>query len=125
MKAITLKKYGSTDDLKLVEVACPVPEADEVLIRVLASAINDYELAILQGKPLFIRLFLGFFKPKVKIPGCEAAGIIETTGRDVSRFKPGDRVYGDLSESGFGSFAEFVCVREDSVAFMPSNLSFE
>tara|TARA_B100000315_G_C14497171_1_gene550588 strand:+ start:640 stop:1062 length:423 start_codon:yes stop_codon:yes gene_type:complete len=115
MKAITLTKYGSADDLKLEEVACPVPKADEVPIKVHASAINDYELAVLQGKPLFIRLFLEFFKPKVKIPGCEAASIIEAAGRDVSKFKPGDRVYDNLSESGFGSFAEFVCVRQDSV----------
>ena len=125
MQAIIQHRYGTPDDLRLMEVEIPVPKHNEVLVRIHAAAVNDWELGLLEGKPLFMRLFLGLFRPKVKIMGCEIAGVIESVGGDNSKFKPGDKVYGDLSASGFGAFAEYVCAREDAVMHMPSNLSFE
>ncbi|MDA1372953.1 MAG: NAD(P)-dependent alcohol dehydrogenase [Proteobacteria bacterium] len=125
MQAIIQHRYGTPDDLRLMEVEIPVPKPNEVLVKIHAAAVNDWELGLLEGKPLFMRLFLGLFRPKVKIMGCEIAGVIESVGGDIARFKPGDKVYGDLSASSFGAFAEYVCAREDAVMHMPSNLSFE
>lgn len=126
MRAITQSRYGSFDVLKLQDFPTPEPGPNEVRVRVHAAAINDWELGLLYGKPLFMRIFLGFFRPrKMRIPGCDMAGTVETVGKEVSRFKPGDKVYCDLSSSGFGAFADHVCVDEQVLAFKPSNLSFE
>ncbi len=125
MKAIVLTCYGSPDDLELTEVAKPVPKADEVLIRVHASAVNDWEWALVCGKPLYIRALAGVARPRIRIMGCDVAGRIEAVGTDVAHLEPGDDVYGDLSDSGFGSFAEYVCALEGSVALKPRNITFE
>ena len=79
----------------------------------------------MEGKPYIIRVFLGLFRPRLNIVGCEVSGVVDVTGSEVSKFKAGDRVYGDLSEAGFGSHAEYVCVSEDAVRQMPTNLTFE
>ena len=126
MKAIVLTKYGTPDDLELREVDKPLPEDHDVLIRVHASAVNDWDWGLLRGKPLFMRAFGGLLQPrKIPIMGCEVAGQIEAVGNNVSTLKPGDDVYGDLSESGFGGFAEYVCTREESVVLKPRNLTYE
>lgn len=129
MHAMIFRKYAPAGDfsqLKLEEVKTPAPGPDEVLVKVKAAAINDWELGLLTGTPLFMRLFLGFFRPraKVRIIGCDMSGSVESVGAGVKRFKPGQKVYSDLSDSGFGAFAEYVCVPEKSLHFMPSNLSF-
>ena len=125
MKAIVLTKYGTPDDLELRDVEKPVPKDDEVLIKVYTSAVNDWDWGLVRGKPLYIRVLAGLLAPKIPIIGCDVAGQIEAVGKGVSTLKAGDDVYGDLSESGFGGFAEYVCAREESVALKPRNLTYE
>ena len=125
MKAILLTTYGSPHNLELTEVATPVPTDDQVLVKVRASAINDWEWGLVRGKPLYMRAFGGWLKPKVRIVGCEISGRVEEVGQNVTQFAPGDEVYGDLSESGFGAFAEFVCVPPTAIAAKPGNVTHE
>lgn len=124
MKAIVLPKYGSTDELRFEEVAKPAPEADEVLIRVHAASVNDWDWCLVMGSPFYIRLLCGIFKPKVRIPGVDIAGQVEAVGKDATKFQPGDEVYGDLSECGFGGFAEYVCARETALARKPASMTY-
>ncbi len=125
MNAIVLTRYGTPDDLELRDVDTPRPKADEVLIAVHASAVNDWDLGLLNGTPLFMRVFLGLLRPKTRIMGAEVAGRVEAVGDAVRDFRAGDDVYGDLSESGFGGFAEFVSAPEHSVRRKPTNLTYE
>ena len=126
MKAIVLKKYGTSDDLALEEIERPTPTDDEVLIKVRAASINDWDWALLRGRPFIIRMIFGaFFKPKIKILGVDIAGRVIASGKNVKIFKPGDHVYGDISESGFGGFAEYVCANENVLTLKPADMSFE
>ncbi|MBD3275788.1 MAG: zinc-binding dehydrogenase [Candidatus Marinimicrobia bacterium] len=125
MKAIVLTEYGVKDVLKLQEVDKPVPEDDELLIKVCASSVNDWDWGLMRGKPFVIRLMLGLRKPKVHIPGVDIAGIVEAVGSGITKFQPGDEVYGDLSESGFGGFAEYACTDEKALSKKPANMTFE
>lgn len=125
MQAIVFTRYGSPDVLSLQEVPKPTPKADEVLIKVQTAAINDWEVGLITGKPYIIRTFAGWFKPKYTIPGVDVAGYVEAVGEAVTKFKVGDAVFGDLSESGFGAFAEYVCAPEQALALKPGNMSFE
>ncbi len=124
MKAIVLAKYGSPGVLQLKEVAKPAPEDDEVLIKVHATSVNDWDWCLVLGTPFYIRLLCGLFKPKVKIPGVDIAGQIEAVGKNVTKFQPGDGVYGDISECGFGGFAEYVCAHETALALKPASMTF-
>ena len=124
MKAIVYTKYGSTNVLQLKEVANPTPKDDEVLIKIHAASVNDWDWGLVRGKPFYIRLFCGLLKPKVNIPGVDIAGQIEDIGEKVKKFHAGDEVYGDLSGCGFGGFAEYVCAPENEVALKPASLSF-
>ena len=122
MRAVVYDKYGTPDVLKMEEVEKPAPADDEVLIKVYAVSINDWDWGLLHGD--FInRLLNGLGKPKKKILGSDIAGRIETVGKNVTQFKPGDEVYGDLS-GHWGGFAEYVCARENSVAVKPPSMSF-
>lgn len=125
MKALFISKYGPLDDLTLQEVEKPVPKDDEVLIKVKASSINFNSLLFTKGKPFVGRFFTGLFKPGKKIPGNDVAGIVESVGKDVKQFKAGDEVFGDVSESGFGTFAEYVAAPEKELLIKPASLSFE
>ena len=124
MKAIILKHYGTPDALELQDVATPTPKAGEVLVRVHAASVNDWDWSLLHGVPLVYRAFTGLFKPKVKILGGDIAGRVEVVGHDVKAFAPGDAVYGDLCMSGFGAFAEYVCAPEASFAPKPVDMTF-
>jgi NADPH:quinone reductase-like Zn-dependent oxidoreductase len=125
MKAMRQRKYGSPDYLEIGEVDKPIPGKDQVLIKVHAVSINDWDWALLNGKPFIPNRFMaGLFRPSI-IVGSDIAGRVESVGRDVSRFKPGDEVYGDLSGCGFGGFAEFVCAPEHAVISKPPAMSFE
>ena len=122
MKAVLQTKYGSPEVLKFVEVDKPFPKADQILIKVQAVGLNMADWRLLTGNPFFIRLMgLG----KGKIPGSDMAGKVLSIGQDVTQFRPGDEVYGDIFSFGSGAFAEYVCVPEKAVAMKPSNLSFE
>jgi NADPH:quinone reductase-like Zn-dependent oxidoreductase len=123
MKAIVFTKYGTPDVLELKEIDKPIPKEDEVLIKVYAVSINDWDLGLLQGD-LINRLINGLLKPKIKILGSDIAGRIEEVGKNVKKFQPGDEVYGDLSGS-WGGFAEYVCARENALSLKPASMSFE
>ena len=125
MKAIVYAKYGQADVLKLKDVAKPTAKDDEVLIKVHASSINDWDLGLLQGTPFVNRLLFGLLKPKVQILGCDIAGRVEAVGRNVNQFQPGDEVFGDLSGCGFGAFAEYVCASENALALKSASMTFE
>lgn len=126
MRAIVQTKYGSTDVLSLKEVDKPVMPDDSVLLRVHAASVNAGDWHLMRGTPFPIRLmFGGLLKPKIKILGFDVAGQVEAIGKDVTQFKPGDEVFGDLSECGFGAFAEYVCATESALVLKPANLSFE
>ena len=126
MKAIVYTHYGSPDVLQLEEVAKPAPKDDEVLIKVYATAANAADWHLLRGKPFLVRLVIGgLLKPKHHVLGADVAGRVEAVGKDVTQFQPGDEVFGNLSESGWGGFAEYVCAREDALVLKPANLTFE
>jgi NADPH:quinone reductase-like Zn-dependent oxidoreductase len=124
VKAAVYHEYGSPDVLKLEDVPEPVPGDDEVLIRVHAASINAWDWDRLRGKPFMIRLG-GARKPKRTILGADVAGRVEAVGGNVTRLQPGDEVFGDLSVSGWGGFAEYVCARERVLALKPAGVTFE
>lgn len=125
MKAIINTTYGSPDVLRLVELETPTPAADEVLIRIHAASVNAYDWHLLRADPFLVRLSMGFFRPRNPMLGADVAGQIVAIGRDVTQFKPGDKIYGDLSACGNGGFAEYVAVPEKYVARKPASLTFE
>lgn len=125
MKAMFYNKYGTPDVLELREVKKPVPEDNQVLVKIHAASVNFGNLVLLKGEPYLARLAFGLLKPKYTIPGGDMAGRVEAVGKDVKQFKPGDDVFGDLSRSGWGSFAEYVSVPENALALKPANISFE
>lgn len=120
MKALTQSRYGNPDVLEVTEVDQPVPGADEVLVKIHASSINPADWHYVTGLPYFMRLMTGLRTPKDPIPGLDLAGTIEAVGAAVTRFKPGDQVYGEVGSS----YAEYVAVPETKVEPMPTNLTF-
>lgn len=124
MKAVVFTKYGSPDVLELREVEKPIPKDDEVLIRVHAVSLNDWDVGALGGTDFVNRLIFGFLKPKKQILGSDIAGRIEAVGRNVRQFRPGDEVFGDLSGE-WGGFAEYVCARESAVVLKAPSMTFE
>src|SRR2546428_11323563 len=125
MKAIVCTKYGPPDVLKLEEIQKPTPGDDEILVEVHAASVNYSNLILVRGKPFLARLGFGLLKPKIKIPGSDIAGRVEAVGRNAKQFRPGDEVFGDLSNGGRGGYAEYVCVPENVLALKPANISFE
>ncbi|MES2776519.1 MAG: NAD(P)-dependent alcohol dehydrogenase [Bacteroidota bacterium] len=123
MKAIIYTKYGGTEALHLREIDKPYPKDDEVLVKIHAVSINDWDLGLLEGD--FInRMLNGFFKPKRTILGSDIAGTVEAVGKNITKFKTGDEVYGDLS-GRWGGFAEYTCAPEKALAVKPATMSFE
>ena len=123
MNAVKCTKYGSPDVLQLVEVDKPTPGNNEVLIRIYATVASPPDCAMRMGKPYLIRFFSGFLKPK-NILGDVLAGEIEAIGKNVTKFKKGDRVYGS-SDAGWGSYAQYICLRENgSLALKPENFDY-
>lgn len=126
MKAVQFKKYGIPENvLEVKEVDTPIPKSDEVLVKIHATAINDYDWGMVRGKPYIYRLLFGLLRPRVQIPGMELAGIVDAVGSDVTKHTVGEAVFGDISEYGFGTFAEYVCVDANALIKKPDNLSFE
>ncbi len=123
MKATVYTEYGSPDVLQLREVEKPTPREDEVLVRVHAASVNYFDWHILRGDLFLLRLTTGgLLKPKRQILGDDIAGQVESVGRNVKQFQPGDEVFG-FSDSG--GFAEYRCVPEGYLVRKPVNLSFE
>ena len=125
MKAIVYTKYGLPDVLQLKEVEKPTPKDDEVLVKVHAASVNYPDWGCVRGKPFYLRLMTGLLKPKNKILGTDIAGRVEAVGRNVKQFQPGDEVFGDLCQCGWGGFAEYVCARENALTLKPAGMSFE
>ncbi|MBL4733801.1 MAG: NAD(P)-dependent alcohol dehydrogenase [Flavobacteriales bacterium] len=126
MKAIVYTQYGSPDVLELQEIEKPIPKTNEVLVKVQAASINSWDWELLRGKPFLVRLIYGsFFKPKYKILGADVAGRVEVVGSNVKQFQPGDEVFGDLCESGWGGLGEYVCVCENALALKSGRMTFD
>jgi NADPH:quinone reductase-like Zn-dependent oxidoreductase len=125
MKAIIVERYGMPDVLEIKDVEKPTPKDNEVLVKVHAASLNMFDWHLLTADIFLVRLNAGLFKPKNRIPGADVAGRVEAVGKNVTQFKAGDEVYGDLAASGCGSFAEYVAVPEKALALKPVNLTFE
>jgi NADPH:quinone reductase-like Zn-dependent oxidoreductase len=124
MKAIVQDTYGSTDVLELRDIDKPEIADDEVLVRVHAAGLHRGDWHVMTGLPYLIRLVAprgGVPTPKVPVLGMDVAGRVEAVGSDVTRFQPGDAVFGWCD----GSFAEYTCAPEGNLALKPANLSFE
>jgi NADPH:quinone reductase-like Zn-dependent oxidoreductase len=125
MKSITFTQYGSPDVLKLSEIEQPSPNDDQVLVKVYSASANPADWHIMRGAPFLARLEFGLRKPKISRLGCDVAGRVEAIGKNVTQFKVGDDVYGCAPLSIGGSFAEFLCVREDLLVLKPAHISYE
>ena len=122
MKAIVYRCYGSPDVLELQDIEKPTPGDDEVLVKIQAAAVNPLDWHYMRGSPYFMRLLSGLGAPRDTSMGVDFSGTVESVGRNVTRFKPGDEVFG----GGNGAFAEYVAVREDrALALKPGNMTFE
>ena len=121
MKAIVYDHYGPPDVLRFEEIEKPVPTDDQLLIQVRASSVNPYDWHFIRGTPSFIRLFAGLRAPKSRHLGADVAGVVEAVGRDVTIFKPGDAVFGTAR----GSFAEYVCAPQSTLALKPENITWQ
>ena len=125
MKALVRYGYGSPDVLQLEELATPTLTDDEVLVRVHAAGVNMADVEFLRGRPTIGRLGTGSRTPRNRVPGLEVAGQVQAIGTGVTRFQPGDEVFGDLTDYGFGAFAEYACAAEGAWAQKLTNLPFE
>ncbi|MGW0908637.1 NAD(P)-dependent alcohol dehydrogenase [Streptomyces sp. NPDC002853] len=120
MKAIAQDSYGTTHGLELRDIDRPLPKDNEVLVQVHAAGVDPSILHLMTGKPYIARIALGLRRPKNPVRGWDLAGVIETVGAKVTRFKPGQEVFG----SGDGSLAQYACARADKLAPKPGNLTF-
>lgn len=125
MKAFVYERYGPPERLRMAEVATPAAGAGQVLVKVLAASVNAADWHVLRGRPLFSRLTLGLARPKHQVLGVDVAGRVEAAGGGVTRFTPGDEVYANLLDHGYGGFAEYAVVPEGVAALKPAGLSFE
>jgi NADPH:quinone reductase-like Zn-dependent oxidoreductase len=118
VKAIVYSEFGAPDVLRLADIEKPTPNERQVLVRVRAASVNPLDWHFVRGEPRVLRL-MG--KPKERIPGGDAAGEVQNVGARVTRFRPGDEVFGTCN----GTFAEYACLREDRCVRKPAGVSFE
>jgi NADPH:quinone reductase-like Zn-dependent oxidoreductase len=122
MKAVVYRCYGPPDVLKVEDIEKPTPKDNQVLVKVRAASVNPLDWHYMRGKPYFMRMMAGFGTPDQPRLGVDFAGTVEAVGPKVTRFKPGDDVFGGRT----GAFAEYVTVREDrAVMLKPANVTFE
>lgn len=125
MKAVEYTHYGPPEVLKLAEVPTPVPGDNEVLIRIYATAVSSGDVRLRKADPFAVRFLFGLLRPKKKILGVVLAGQVEATGKNVTKFKEGDQVYGNTG-LGLGTYAEFISLPQDAVlALKPGNLTYK
>src|SRR4029453_18022849 len=125
MKAFIYERYGPPERLRMAEVDEPVPDAGEALVEVPAASVNAADWHVLRGKPLFSRATLGLLRPKKQILGVDIAGQVEAVGGGVTGFQPGDAVYANLLDHGYGGFVEYGAGPLAFMAPKPASLSFE
>ena len=121
MKAILFPEYGSPDVLQLVDVEKPAPKEDQVLVKIVSASANPLDWHRMRGEPFIARIGEGYRKPRNTKLGADIAGRVEAVGRNVTAFKPGDEVFGEI---GSGGFAEYACALEEALALKPANISF-
>ena len=124
MKAMIYTEYGSPSVLHLENVEKPLVSDDDVLVKVVAASVNAADWHLLTADIFLVRLAMGVLKPKHHILGADLAGRVEAVGKNVTQFKPGDEVFGDIFQHGSGSFAEYASVPAATLALKPTNLSF-
>src|SRR5262245_1048143 len=122
MKAVVYTQYGPPDVLRIEEIVKPIPDENQVLVKVHAASINAGDYFARGGKPLLFRLFSGaLLRPKDTHLGSDVAGQVEAVGKNVKQFQPGDEVFGCHN----GAFAEYVCALEGRFVLKPANISYE
>lgn len=121
MKAIIFTEYGSPDVLQYIDIEKPTPTDDQVLVKVVSAAANPLDWHLMRADPFIVRLDKGFSKPKDNRMGADVAGVVEAVGKNVTEFKVGDAVFGEVS----GAYAEYVAVAPDHLAHKPEHVSFE
>ncbi|MFJ6054819.1 NAD(P)-dependent alcohol dehydrogenase [Streptomyces sp. NPDC092307] len=121
MKAMVQDVYGSPEVLRMEETERPEPRRGEVLVRVRAAGVDQGVWHLMSGKPYAVRAVSGLRRPRTRVRGMDVAGVVEAVGPDVTRFRPGDEVYGNCS----GSFAEYARAKEGTLAPKPAGLGFE
>ena len=121
MKAAVYTRYGSPNVIQIMEVEKPVPNDQEVVIKVRAASVNPLDWHYMRGTPYLIRIVAGLRKPKDQRLGVDVAGQVEAVGRNVTQFKPGDEVFGSCR----GAFAEFACTAESALVIKPHDVTFE
>jgi NADPH:quinone reductase-like Zn-dependent oxidoreductase len=124
MLAAVREAYGSSDVVQVREIERPAATGDGILVRVQAASVNRADMDMILPKPGFLRLFMGMRRPRNQRVGIDVAGVVEAVGPDVTRFKPGDRVFGDLF-SWQGSFAEYTVAPERAFLPIPDGISTE
>ncbi|MGL4522687.1 MAG: NAD(P)-dependent alcohol dehydrogenase [Bacilli bacterium] len=124
MKAMVYTSYGPPSILRLTDIPVPTQKNNEVLVKVHYAAVNSWDWDLVRGRPYITRLG-GFFKPKYPVLGADIAGVVSAVGKDVTLFSVGDAVFGDLSASGWGGFAEFVTASEQALSKKPPSMSFD
>jgi len=125
VRAIVCTRYGPLEALRVEETPKPSPLDHEVLVEIHAASINHSVLFFVKGESLAGRMGFGLLNPRYRTPGNDIAGRVEAVGKNVTQFKPGDDVYGDLAECGWGAFAEHACVPAAALSRKPANLTFE
>jgi len=125
VKAIVYTQYGPPEVLQFKDVEKPTPKDNEVLVQIHAASANPADWHTMRAAPFLARLANGFFKPRNPRLGADLAGRVEAIGRTITQFQAGDDVFGCLPVSEMGSFAEYVCAREDVLALKPATVTFE
>ena len=124
MKAMVYHDYGTPDNLELQEIKVPAVKDDQVLVKVHAASVNALDWHFLTGTPFLARIMAGgLLKPKQKILGVDLAGRVQAVGANITRFQPGDEVFGGCGSGG--AFAEYVCAGQEEIQPKPVNVTFE
>ncbi|MCP5036827.1 MAG: NAD(P)-dependent alcohol dehydrogenase [Rhodobacteraceae bacterium] len=125
MKAVVYSKYGSPEVLEFCDIPAPTPKDNEVQVKIAFSTVTLVDTAFRSGTPFIARLFTGLLKPKNGILGTEFSGVVDSVGKGVTRFRPGDRVFG-AAPNGFGAHAQCICIGQDAaIVKIPDALTFE
>jgi NADPH:quinone reductase-like Zn-dependent oxidoreductase len=124
MRAVVAHQYGTPDSLRLEDVCTPTAGPNDVLVKVRAASVGKGDWHLLTGRPFLIRFLFGLTRPKFPVLGSDVAGIVMAVGAEVTSLAPGDEVFGDVSQFGFGAFAQYVCAPANAFCLKPANLGF-